>query len=131
MGRERKVLSVIFDRVEMGDDEEGLSFEEFQEFKEHLPMTYQLRMAKLGTWLEIAGDDGVLQFDEFQQLMDNFVDQVVGDFRDWNDKSGRNRTWSIWHSTADTNWPRPTMKRKFERDCTMSINALCVEWSVQ
>merc|ERR1712083_815602 len=79
--RERKVLSVIFDRVEMGDDEEGLSFEEFQEFKGHLPITYQLRMAKLGTWLEIAGDDGVLQFDEFQELMDNFVDQVVGDLQ--------------------------------------------------
>merc|ERR1719336_491771 len=65
----------------MGDDEEGLSFEEFQEFKSHLPMAYQLRMAKLGTWQQIAGDDGVLQFDEFQELMDNFVDQVVGDLQ--------------------------------------------------
>jgi len=75
--RERKVLSVIFDRVEMEDDEVGLSLEEFQYFKDHLPESYQVRMAQLGTWQQIAGDDGVLEFHEFQQLMDDFVNQVV------------------------------------------------------
>ena len=34
-------------------------------------------MAALGNWRQIAGDDGLLEFHEFQQLMDDFVNQIV------------------------------------------------------
>merc|ERR1719204_3079708 len=80
--RQRRMLMKLFDRVELGDDADGLSFEEFQQFKRALPSAYQVRMAQLGSWQQIAGEDGELQFREFQDLIDRFVDEVAHDIED-------------------------------------------------
>ena len=77
--KERKVLAVIFDRVELQDDAAGLDINEWQQFREFLPPEYQMRMNRMGTWDEISGGDGLLEFHEFQVLMERFVDDVVND----------------------------------------------------
>eukprot|EP00484_Ammonia_sp_Unknown_P027909 CAMPEP_0197047668 /NCGR_PEP_ID=MMETSP1384-20130603/23127_1 /TAXON_ID=29189 /ORGANISM="Ammonia sp." /LENGTH=303 /DNA_ID=CAMNT_0042479641 /DNA_START=132 /DNA_END=1043 /DNA_ORIENTATION=+ len=75
--KERKILHVCFDRFEWEDGADGISREQFTQFKLTLPMEYQLRLTRSGDWKEIAGDDGILQLDEFVQLLDNFADEVA------------------------------------------------------
>ena len=40
-------------------------------------MEYQLRLTRAGDWHQIAGDDGILQLDEFVELIDSFADEVA------------------------------------------------------
>ena len=75
--KERKILHVCFDRFEWEDGADGISREQFTQFKLTLPMEYQLRLTRSGDWKSIAGDDGILQLDEFIDLLDNFAQDVV------------------------------------------------------
>jgi len=75
--KERKILHVCFDRFEWEDDADGITREQFTQFKLTLPMEYQLRLTRAGDWQQIAGDDGILQLDEFIELLDNFAEDVA------------------------------------------------------
>jgi len=75
--KERKILHVCFDRFEWRDGADGISREQFTEFKLTLPMEYQLRLTRTGDWKTIAGDDGILQLEEFIELLDTFADEVA------------------------------------------------------
>jgi len=75
--KERKILDVCFDRFEWEDGADGISREQFTQFKLTLPMEYQLRLTRAGDWKTIAGDDGILQLDEFIDLLDKFAEEVV------------------------------------------------------
>jgi len=75
--KERKILHVCFDRFEWEDGADGISRHQFTQFKSTLPLEYQLRLTKTGDWKQIAGDDGILQLDEFIDLLDNFAEDVV------------------------------------------------------
>ena len=74
--KERKILSVCFDRFDWENGADGISRDEF---KLTLPIEYQLRITRAGDWLEIAGDDGILQLDEFTELMDRFAEDVASE----------------------------------------------------
>eukprot|EP01084_Bolivina_argentea_P096111 172786_1 len=75
--KERKILHVCFDRFDWEDNLDGITQKQFTEFKLTLPMEYQLRLTRAGDWKTIAGDDGILQLDEFVELLDNFAQDVV------------------------------------------------------
>ena len=75
--KERKILHVCFDRFEWRDGVDGISRDQFTQFKLTLPMEYQLRLTRAGDWNQIAGDDGILQLDEFVELLDSFADEVA------------------------------------------------------
>ena len=75
--KERKILHVCFDRFEWENGADGISRAQFTQFKLTLPMEYQLRLTKAGDWKQIAGEDGILQLDEFIDLLDNFAEEVV------------------------------------------------------
>ena len=69
-----------FDRFEWGEDEEdydGISREEYEKFKVTLPREYQLRLYRCGDWQAIAEDEGVLQLEEFIDLVDSFVEDIA------------------------------------------------------
>eukprot|EP00483_Globobulimina_turgida_P013461 UN13485 len=71
--KERKILHVCFDRFEWGANVDGITREQFTEFKLTLPLPYQLRITRAGDWRQIAGEDGILQLDEFVALIDTFA----------------------------------------------------------
>ena len=75
--KERKILHVCFDRFEWEGDNDGISREQFTQFKLTLPMEYQLRLTRTGDWKQIAGEDGILQLDEFIDLLDSFADDIA------------------------------------------------------
>eukprot|EP01083_Nonionella_stella_P239790 838916_1 len=75
--KERKILHVCFDRFDWENNLDGITRKQFTEFKLTLPMEYQLRLTRAGDWKTIAGDDGILQLDEFVELLDNFAQDVV------------------------------------------------------
>eukprot|EP01084_Bolivina_argentea_P039958 73829_1 len=76
--KERKILHLCFDRLfEWEDGNDGITREQFTQFKLTLPIEYQLRLTRAGEWKTIAGDDGILHLDEFVELLDNFAQDSV------------------------------------------------------
>merc|ERR1712048_1452477 len=73
---EKDILNKVFDHMEFGDNKPGLSKEEFAGFWKQMPNSYALRWEKTGqTFEEIAGDDGVLDYQEFTAMCDQFAEQ--------------------------------------------------------
>ena len=77
---ERDILMRVQESMEFGDDQEGLSHDEFKKFINALPQEFQDRfnaMDKTGNndfgFSQIAGDDGIIDMDEFTQLCDQFA----------------------------------------------------------
>eukprot|EP01084_Bolivina_argentea_P096113 172789_1 len=77
ISKERKVLHVCFDRFEWEVDYDGITREQFTQFKMTLPPEYQLRLTRAGGWNSIVGDDDILQLDMFVELLDNFAQDLV------------------------------------------------------
>ena len=77
---ERDILMRVQESMEFSDDKEGLSAEEYKRFINALPKSFQDRfnaMDKVGNgdygFAEVAGEDGVIDMDEFTQLCDQFA----------------------------------------------------------
>eukprot|EP01084_Bolivina_argentea_P100358 180208_1 len=77
--KERKILHVCFDRFDWKKGTDGISADQFTAFKQTLPMEYQYRLTRAGSWGTIAGDDGILQLEEFIEVLDNFAEKQVED----------------------------------------------------
>merc|ERR1712228_1067141 len=75
--KERKILHVCFDKFEWHENKDGITQEQFNQFKMTLPMDYQLRLTQTGNWQQLAGDDGILQLDEFIDLLDRFAEEKI------------------------------------------------------
>merc|ERR1712154_608259 len=57
-------------------EKQGLSKAEFEDFWAQMPNSYMERWKRMGqTFEDIAGDDGVLDYDEFRQMVDGFAEQ--------------------------------------------------------
>merc|ERR1719233_2184127 len=71
---ERDILRTAHQSFELsGDAEEGMNKEEYERFLAALPEEFRLRFQNMGkTFEEIAGDDGVIDLDEFTKLCDDF-----------------------------------------------------------
>eukprot|EP01083_Nonionella_stella_P216855 779026_1 len=73
---EKEILNKVFDHLEFGDDQEGLTKQEFERFWAQMPNSYVQRWKKTGrTFEDIAGDDGVLDYQEFTEMCDRFAEQ--------------------------------------------------------
>ena len=73
---EKEILNKVFDHLEFGDEKPGLSREEFKSFWKQMPNSYADRWKKTGkTFEDIAGDDGVLDYNEFTAMCDSFAEQ--------------------------------------------------------
>jgi len=80
IGHQRDILRTTYEAMEYGDDQEGMNKEEYERYLNALPQEYRDRVKKLGSFEDIAGDDGVLDLDEFTKMADNFsVDDLLGD----------------------------------------------------
>mmetsp|Transcript_61275 Transcript_61275/g.97535 ORF Transcript_61275/g.97535 Transcript_61275/m.97535 type:complete len:279 (-) Transcript_61275:1047-1883(-) len=72
---EKEILNKVFDHLELGDNREGLTKAEFEEFWKQMPSSYAERWRKKKQKFEdIAGDDGILDYDEFTKLCDQFAE---------------------------------------------------------
>eukprot|EP00484_Ammonia_sp_Unknown_P022659 CAMPEP_0197025802 /NCGR_PEP_ID=MMETSP1384-20130603/6021_1 /TAXON_ID=29189 /ORGANISM="Ammonia sp." /LENGTH=269 /DNA_ID=CAMNT_0042454373 /DNA_START=88 /DNA_END=897 /DNA_ORIENTATION=- len=69
---ERDILMKVQEAMEFGDDKEGLSEDEYNKFVSALPDTFQARFESVN-FADVAGDDGVLDFEEFTQMADQFA----------------------------------------------------------
>jgi len=76
---ERDMLSKVFDQFEFKDNSAGLNEQEFNEFLSTLPVRYQGRFRKMGDFKRLAGDDGILDFDEFKTILDKMAEQEAVD----------------------------------------------------
>eukprot|EP01083_Nonionella_stella_P093586 262348_1 len=71
---EKEILHKVFEHLEWSDKEEGLDRKEFARFWEQMPTSYMERWKRSGkTFEDYAGQDELLQFDEFSQLCDEFA----------------------------------------------------------
>ena len=68
----------VQEAMEFGDDKEGLSRDEYDAFINALPQNFQDRFAHI-KFEEIAGDDEILDMDEFVKLADQFAVENAGD----------------------------------------------------
>ena len=71
-------MHICFDRFEWEDGSDGISRSQYVEFKQTLPIEFQFRLSKAGDFKDFAGDDGVLQLDEFIKILDTFAEEMVG-----------------------------------------------------
>merc|ERR1712083_361587 len=71
---QRDILRTTHEAVEYGDDDqEGMNKQEYERFLAALPAEYRDRFLSMGkTFEDIAGDDGVIDLDEFTALADKF-----------------------------------------------------------
>eukprot|EP00485_Elphidium_margaritaceum_P001879 CAMPEP_0202698594 /NCGR_PEP_ID=MMETSP1385-20130828/11865_1 /ASSEMBLY_ACC=CAM_ASM_000861 /TAXON_ID=933848 /ORGANISM="Elphidium margaritaceum" /LENGTH=481 /DNA_ID=CAMNT_0049355347 /DNA_START=20 /DNA_END=1462 /DNA_ORIENTATION=- len=77
---ERRMLHVIFDRFEMahdGNGRSGMSEQEFNELVTFVPTVYQERFARLGTFEKLSNNKGILEYADFEVVLDVFVEMVV------------------------------------------------------
>jgi len=79
LSHERDMISKVFDQFEFKDNSSGLNEQEFGEFLSTLPVRYQARFRKMGDFKKLAGDDGILDFDEFKTVLDKMAEQEAVD----------------------------------------------------
>jgi len=53
----------------------GLTERTFNEFLQELPVRYQARFRKMGDFKQLAGDDGILDVQEFKTILDKMAVQ--------------------------------------------------------
>ena len=64
----------VQETMELGDDTDGLTEDEYNHFISALPRNFQRRFESMKqSFDEIAGDDGVLDLEEFTKLCDQFA----------------------------------------------------------
>merc|ERR1719433_308181 len=70
---QRDILRTTQQAFEFGDDNEGMNKEEYERFLGALPPEFRERFESMGqTFEDIAGDDGVIDLDEFTELAERF-----------------------------------------------------------
>jgi len=70
---QRDILRTTHEAFEFGDDNEGMNKEEYERFLKALPPDFRERFESMGrTFEDIAGEDGVIDLDEFTALADQF-----------------------------------------------------------
>jgi len=75
---ERNILARVQEALEYGDDKDGLSEDEYNRFVNALPKNFRNRFASMDkTFADFAGDDGIMDFDEFTELADTFAQENV------------------------------------------------------
>jgi len=73
---EKTLLNKVFDEFEMSDNKPDMSKEEFDQFIKALPPSYQDRWKKMNTTFEeLAGEDNIMQYDEFRKLVDRWAEE--------------------------------------------------------
>eukprot|EP01083_Nonionella_stella_P288031 980372_1 len=76
--QERNMLHLIFDRYEMDHDgKEAMTQKEFEQFAACLPEQYQKRFARLGTFDKLSNNKGVLEYADFELVLDIFAEMIV------------------------------------------------------
>merc|ERR1711971_814837 len=71
---QRDILMRVQETMEFGDDQEGMSEDEYTRFIELLPAGFQKRFADMGRGFEdMCGDDGVMDLEEFTRICDEFA----------------------------------------------------------
>lgn len=73
---EKSLFLNIFDAMELKDGDADMSPAEWDQFLSLLPEDYKELFTKF-TWEELAGEDGMMQFEEFSEHVDKVVEGVV------------------------------------------------------
>ena len=73
---EKAILQKLYDQFGGLDNNPDMSEDEYYKFVAALPQAYQDKLKKLGkSFQELAKDDGLIDFEEFAKLMDEFAEQ--------------------------------------------------------
>lgn len=75
--KQKRILNICFERFQFEKGKDGITHEQYINFRRLLPLAYQLKLAKKGHWSVIAGEDGILQYSEFVELMDDFAEEEM------------------------------------------------------
>ena len=70
---EKAALLAAFYETCYRDNEIGLTRSEYGRFLDRLPRSQRARFEERGTFQELAGEDGVIDLQEFQELVDDIV----------------------------------------------------------
>mmetsp|Transcript_14713 Transcript_14713/g.13201 ORF Transcript_14713/g.13201 Transcript_14713/m.13201 type:complete len:279 (+) Transcript_14713:45-881(+) len=71
---EKSILHSVYDNLEWDNNMKGLSKQQFDMFWKKLPRSYYKRWLNLGKSFEdLAGDNGILDYKEFTQMVDDFA----------------------------------------------------------
>jgi len=77
---EKAILNKVYDKFEFKDGNADLSEDEFHQFLDSLPSEYRKQFQAMGkTFKQLAGDDNMMQYEEFTALVDAWVDNVATD----------------------------------------------------
>ena len=68
--RKRDTYMKVFDEMEFKNDKEGMSKTEYDAFLKALPATYRKSLYRADTFNKLAGQDGIVDFEEFKGLLD-------------------------------------------------------------
>lgn len=73
---EKSILHSVYDNLEWDNNMKGLSRQQFDMFWKKLPRSYYKRWLNLGkTFEQLAGENGILDYKEFTQMVDEFAKQ--------------------------------------------------------
>ena len=73
---ERRIIHSVIETMTFEYGEEGATEQEYKLFITKLPQDFQDKFNNIDkTWAEIAGPDGILSLEEFQNLCDTFAEQ--------------------------------------------------------
>merc|ERR1712228_757909 len=71
---QRDILMRVQETMEFGDDTDGLNEDEYNRFIAYLPIGFQNRFKEMdANFADIAGDDGILDLEEFTKICDEFA----------------------------------------------------------
>jgi len=71
---ERNLLHTVFDRFCSYQNHVGMTKKEFDEYINQLPVAYQERFGRMGTFAKIAGNKDVILLEDFEQCLDIFAE---------------------------------------------------------
>eukprot|EP01084_Bolivina_argentea_P065360 119136_1 len=73
---ERSILMKVRYNLGFQQDKKGLTKKEYETFVQNLPGSFQIRFRNMNkSWKELAGEDGLLNHQEFSDLCDKFAQQ--------------------------------------------------------
>ena len=75
---ERDILNEVYDVMELKDGKPDMTKQEFEQFLKALPQKYTDAFEELGkTFEQLAGRDRKMDYNEFQDLVDSWVQQIA------------------------------------------------------
>ena len=72
---QRSIFTQVFDEMEFNENQEGMNINEYNSFLNALPPSYANYLEKQGTFNALAGNDGIVDINEFCNILDKLENE--------------------------------------------------------